>query len=140
MVIVLDNSASCSSASSTGSTWSVSGPTPSQANFLNAQAGGFTDTAMSSTVNPFTGTYEKCSYIFLKNLHNMNLVCRNQIYRHLIILVFCHFLGTNANSWVSSGSNGIPNSSNPPSGFGANPFRSRPGQPGFGMNSGKKVP
>ena len=37
-------------------------------------------------------------------------------------------------------SNGIPNSSNPPSAFGANPFRTRPDQPGFGMNSGKKVP
>ncbi|XP_069692417.1 arf-GAP domain and FG repeat-containing protein 1 isoform X2 [Periplaneta americana] len=45
------------------------------------------------------------------------------------------FTGTNANSWVSSGSNGLPNSSNPPSGFGANPFRTRPGQPGFGMNT-----
>ncbi|PSN41621.1 hypothetical protein C0J52_17776 [Blattella germanica] len=45
------------------------------------------------------------------------------------------FTGTNANSWVSSGSNGLPNSSNPPSGFGANPFRTRPGHPGFGMNS-----
>jgi hypothetical protein len=54
--------------------------------------------------------------------------------------VFCHFLGTIANSWVSPGSNGIPNSSNPASGYGANPFRTRPGQPGFGMNSGKKVP
>lgn len=45
------------------------------------------------------------------------------------------FTGTNANSWVSSVSNGIPNSSNPPSTFGANPFRTRPDQPGFGMNS-----
>ncbi|KAJ9579785.1 hypothetical protein L9F63_004570 [Diploptera punctata] len=45
------------------------------------------------------------------------------------------FTGTNANTWVSSGSNGLPNSSNPTSGFGANPFRTRPGQAGFGMNS-----
>lgn len=75
-----------------------------------------------------------------QHISDMNLVCRNNPYKYLIILVFCHFLGTNANSWVSSGSNGIHNSSNSPSGFGANPFRTRPGQPGFGMNSGKKVP
>ncbi|KDR15368.1 Arf-GAP domain and FG repeats-containing protein 1 [Zootermopsis nevadensis] len=86
-----------STATSTAATWSVNGPTTSQAGFLNVHAGGFSDTAIGSTVNPFTGTI--------------------------------------ANSWVSSGSNGIPNSSNPPSGFGANPFRTRPGQPGFGMNS-----
>lgn len=80
--------------------------------------------------------------MFMCNLNesDIKLVCKNHPYRHLIILVFCHFLGTIANSWVSSGSNGIPNSSNPPSGFGANPFRTRPDQPGFGMNSGKKVP
>ncbi|PNF42799.1 hypothetical protein B7P43_G13609 [Cryptotermes secundus] len=86
-----------STASSSVGAWSVNGPTSSQTVFLNAQAGGFSDTAVSGTANPFTGT--------------------------------------NANSWVSSGSNGIPNSSKSPSGFGANPFRTRPGQPGFGMNT-----
>lgn len=57
LAIIVDNTVPHSSATSSAGTWSVNGPTPSQSGFTNPQAGGFSDTVMSSTVNPFTGIW-----------------------------------------------------------------------------------
>lgn len=56
LAIVVDSAVPRSLVTSSAGTWSVNGPTPSQSAFANPQAGGFLDSAMSSAVNPFTGT------------------------------------------------------------------------------------